>query len=89
MNLKKEIDIKAEDGKTKTQEQVGIELVIAAFENIYLAENEANEFLADLVGITKEEFAKLEIEEAFKILEEFKSTPGISNFLKRANQLTK
>jgi len=89
MNLKKEINIVNEDGETKTQSQVGVELVITAFENIHLAEDEVNEFLAELVGMKKEEFAELEIEKAFKIIEEFKSMPGIKNFLKRANQLTK
>jgi hypothetical protein len=72
------------DVKDKTQEQVGAEIIITAFENLHLAENEVNEFFADLCKMTVKEFEELEIEETLKIINEFKQTPGINNFFKQA-----
>ena len=80
--MKKEIDINDE----KTQQQVGAEFILTVFENLHLAETEVNEFLADLSGLSPEEFSQLPIEETLKILKEFKSIPGISSFFKLANQ---
>ena len=88
MNLKREINIKTDGGQTKTQEQVGVELVISAFESIHLAENEVMEFMSDMAQITKEELEN-DFEKFFEIIKEFKSIPGLSNFFKQANQLTK
>jgi hypothetical protein len=89
MNLKNELKVAEEGKKIKTQEQIGLELILAVFENLHLAQGEVNEFLSDLVGMSVEEFEQLEIEKVFEIIEEFKAMPGISSFLKRANQLTK
>ena len=77
------------DVKDKTQSQVGAELIVAVFENLHLAEDSVNEFLADLSGMKKEEFANLEFEKAMEIIKEFKSIPAIASFFKQANQLTK
>lgn len=73
---------------TKTQEQMGAELILSVFENIHLAEQEVNEFLADLASLTSEEFSKLPIEKTFEIIKELKNIPGLAGFLKQANQLT-
>jgi hypothetical protein len=88
MNLKKEINVKDDEGKTKKQEQVGVELFISALENIHLAENEVMELMSDMAQVTKEELDN-DPEKFFEIIKEFKSMPGVSNFLKQANQLTK
>jgi hypothetical protein len=77
------------DPKGKTQEQLGAEFVIAAAENLHLAEKEVNEFLGDLIGLKGEEFADLPIFEAVDIIKQFKAQPGVANFLSQAGQLTK
>jgi hypothetical protein len=81
MNLKIETD-------DKTQKQLGAELVLTAFENLHLAENEVNEFLASLSGMDVKEFCELPIEKTFEIITEVKKLPGIANFFKSAGQLT-
>jgi hypothetical protein len=81
MGLKKELNI-----KDKSQEEVGAELIITVFENLYLAEKEVNEFLADVSGMSLDEFENLEIEKVMEIISEFKNTSGISSFLKSASQ---
>ena len=77
------------DTKEKTQEQLGAELIMSFIENIWKAEDEVNDFLADMAGITAEEFANLPIDESIKIMNEFKNLPNISSFLSQAGLLTK
>ncbi|KNY24847.1 hypothetical protein [Pseudobacteroides cellulosolvens] len=77
------------DTKGKSQEQLGAELVMSAIENIHLAQDEVNEFLGDLVGMTGPEFGELPIDNSFEIIQKFKSIPGIANFFKKAGQLMK
>ena len=72
------------EGKDKSQNQMGAELVVTVLENIHLAEFEVNEFLGDLSGMTGDEFSKLSISEALKIIKEFKDLPGVSDFLQKA-----
>ena len=81
MGLKKELSI-----KDKSQEEVGAELILSIFENLYLVETEVNEFLADLTGKTVAEFEELGFEEVMEIINEFKNMSGISSFLKSASQ---
>jgi hypothetical protein len=81
MGLKKELNI-----KDKSQEEVGAELIITVFENLHLAEEELNVFLADLTGKTVSEFEELGFEEVIGIIEELKNMSGISSFLKSASQ---
>jgi hypothetical protein len=80
MNLK----INASDGKT--QQQVGAELILSVFENLHMAENEVNEFLGNLSGMTAEEFSELPIEQTFKIINEFKKMKNITSFFKQASR---
>lgn len=82
MGIKKELNL----AEKKTQVETGAELIITIFENLHLAEDEVNMFLADLSGMTKEEFENLEIEKVIEIINEFKNTSGIASFLKSANQ---
>lgn len=81
MGLKKELNI-----KDKGQTEVGAELIITVFENLYLAEDEVNLFFADLVGMSIDEFKELEFEKVIEIIAEFKNISGISSFLKSASQ---
>jgi hypothetical protein len=82
----KKINIKI-DVKDKTQEQLGSEILKNIAENLYLAEDDANEFLSDLAGITKEEFEELEIDKTYEIIQEFKKLKGVNDFLSRAGKL--
>lgn len=84
MQLKDSLDVEG-----KTQSQAGAELILSVGENLYLAENEVNNFLGDLVGMSGEEFAKLPITDGLKYYEEFKTLPGIESFFKSASRLMK
>jgi predicted unusual protein kinase regulating ubiquinone biosynthesis (AarF/ABC1/UbiB family) len=76
------------DTKDKTQEQLGAEFIISAFENLHLAELEVNEFFGSLSGMTAQEFAELPIEKTFELIAEFKNISGIDAFFNFASQLT-
>ncbi len=76
MNIKNDLDPTG-----KTQAQFGQEFFMTILENIGNAEDEFNAFFADLVGISKEEFAELGFDEVFEILEQFKEQDGIKRFL--------
>jgi hypothetical protein len=82
----KKMGLKIDADKEKTQVQLGAEVILSIFENIHLAENEVNEFLADLCGMKTEEFSELPIEKTMEIIKEFKQIQGVLNFLKLANQ---
>lgn len=71
----------------KTQTQLGVEMILAMFENLYMAENEVNAFFGGMVGISGEQFGELPIEESLEIIKQFKELPNLSNFFKLAGQL--
>lgn len=85
----KKMNLKMDDVKGKEQEQVGAEMILKIIENIHMAEDEVNIFLADISGMTKEEFEDLDIDKFFEIIKEFKNMPMVGSFLSRANQLKK
>lgn len=74
------------DANDKTQQQVGAELILSVFENLHMAEIEVNELLADLSGMTANEFSELPIEKTMEIIKEFKNISGLASFFKSANQ---
>ena len=82
----KKMELKIDEVEGKTQKQVGAELIKNVFENLHLAEKEANEFLADLKGMTVEEFEELSIDQTFEIIKEFKNIKGLSNFFGQASK---
>jgi len=84
--IMKKMNLKIDATEGKTQKQAGAELILSAFENLHLAENEVNEFLADMVGMKAEEFAELPLEKTLEIIKEFKQIPGLAGFFKQANQ---
>ena len=91
MKIKPDLEgIKGKIKDEKIKEEAGIliiiELVKTSLENLHLAQKEISEFLADLVGITSEEFEKLPIKETINIIKQFKKVEGISDFLKTAGQ---
>lgn len=78
------------DGDSKNyDEQLGIAVILKAAENLHLAQNEINDFLGDLCGMTGADFGKLPIKESIKYIQEFKDLDGVSDFFKYAGQLMK
>jgi hypothetical protein len=73
----------------KTQEQLGAEMIQSIIENLYMAQEEVNDFLGGLVGMSGEDFGELDIEESQKIIKQFKEIPQLANFFKLAGQLTR
>ena len=71
-----------------TDEEIGLKLLMQVAENAYLAQNEINEFLGGLTGMTGEEFGNLPIKESMAIMSEFKQLDGVVDFFKLVGQLT-
>jgi len=71
------------DFNKKTQEQIGGELLLSLFGNLYLAEEETGEFLGGLVGLTSQEFNDLPLADSIKIIKQVKDIPEIANFFKQ------
>jgi hypothetical protein len=76
---KMEININTESEEDSV---VGTQLIKQIAENLYLVQNEVNEFLGDLAGV--EDFGKLPIKESLKLIKEFKELDGIADFFKSA-----
>lgn len=74
--------------ENKTDEQFGMDLIIQIAENAYIAQSEINEFLADLSGMSVDEFAKLPIKDFMQIIKEFKQLDGINDFFNIVGQST-
>jgi hypothetical protein len=70
-------------------QKVGLQLLKKVAENAHLARNEINDFLGDLSGMTGEDFSKLQIKEAAKIIKEFKELDGIRDFFESAGLLAR
>ena len=85
-DLKEEIE-KAEI-KNETRGKIS-ELIFKVGENLYKAEDEVSEFMADLMGLTSDEFKKIPLAEMGKLFKKFKGLKGISDFFKLAGQSTK
>jgi hypothetical protein len=75
--------------KTKTQEQIGTEVLMSVAENLHLAEEEVSDFLGGLAGLSGRQFSELPIDLTVQIMKQFKTLPGVSSFLQQAGQLTK
>ena len=73
----------------KTQAQLGAELIFSIMENLYLAQDEVNDFLGNLVGLKADEFGVLPIEDSMNIMTMFKEQPGLASFFNFAGKLTK
>lgn len=71
------VDLDVED---KTQEQMGADLILQISENLYIVEDEINELIGDLIGMTGEEFSELDLLDTVKYFEEFKKLPGVEDF---------
>jgi|SRR5690625_2598469 len=69
-----------------TMEQAGVQFIQKIFENLHLAEDEMNEFLAELIGITPKEFSELPITKTIEIFNQFMKQKDIVAFLKLAGK---
>lgn len=85
LNIKADVSGLAQEGDS--QERAGMKFMFAliqtALENLHLAEDEVNEFLANLIGLDKKAFEELPLEDTLEVIEQFKDQKGVVNFLKR------
>src|SRR5690625_7944504 len=63
----KKMDLKFEVGKDVTQIEMGVKCVQKILENLHMAETEVNEFLAELIGMTREELDDLPVGEVVEV----------------------
>jgi ABC-type uncharacterized transport system ATPase subunit len=82
----KKINVKLDVNEKITQKQMGVQMIQKVVENLHLAENEVNAFLAELVGIDAKEFAELPIEDTLTIIGLFKEQKGLASFLSAAGK---
>ena len=67
-----------------TDAQFMTDLIVKVAENAYIAQDEINDFIGSLAGMTAEEFGNLPIKESIEIVKDFKSLDGVSDFFKLA-----
>ena len=79
---KMNLDLVADD--TTTQVQMGVQMIKKIGENLHMAEDEVNEFMGGMVGLSGEEFGNLPIEDTIQIMEQFKEQKGLTSFFKLA-----
>jgi len=76
----KKMNIKLDVGDETTQMEMGVQMFQRAIENLHMAEDEVNEFLGDMAGMSGEAFGELPLEQASEVMEEFKKQPGLKRF---------
>ncbi len=84
LNLKLNLDLSEDE---MWDEKLFVAIIQKIAENLHLVQDEVNDFLGDLVGLTGDEFGNLDIEKALGYIKEFKSLPGVTGFFKSAGQL--
>ena len=87
LNLKMDFDI--DDKDDKWDEKFGLSIIQKIAENIHLVQNEVNDFLGDLNGMSADEFGKLPLKKSIAIMKEFKSLDGVADFFKLAGRSMK
>ena len=70
----------------KDNYSTGISFMKAIFENLHLAEKEANDFFASLTGLTNAQVADLNINEYLGIVNKLKENKEILGFFKSAGK---
>lgn len=82
---------KGKEEKKKMGIEVGVDLALLFAENAYLAEDDVNFFLADLMDppITKQQFGDLPIKQSFAVIKSLFSNPEILDFFDTASELMK
>lgn len=82
----KKMDLKFTVEEGISQTEMGVKIIKTIIENLYLAQDEVNAFLAGLVDIPVDEFNDLPIEDTLEIIKLFKEQKGLSSFLKLAGK---
>lgn len=85
----KKIDIKFEIKKGMSQEELGGLLIKQLFENIHLVQDEFNDFLGSLCGISGEEVGNLDLNMYLDKINQLKEKIAGTNFLQNAMRLMK
>lgn len=68
--------------------EIGAQLIKQVIENFGDAEGELSAFIADLAGLTKEQFLDLDFEDTVEIIKEFRNLKGIQGFFTSAIEQT-
>lgn len=77
----KKIGLNFTIGEGMTKHEAGTLVIKHIIENMHMAETEITDFMADLVGMSVEEYTKLPIVETMKYFEELKEQEDIKSFL--------
>lgn len=88
MQLKSE-DLKVNLDSENADQEFGVNLLMKVAENAYMAQDEINDLIGGLCGMTGAEFGELPISESLKLIAEFKNLDGISDFFEQAGRLMK
>lgn len=70
-----------------SQHEAGTLVIKHMAENMHMAEAEITDFMADLVGMSAEDYAKLPLIDTMKYFEELKEQEDIKSFLSFAGKL--
>jgi hypothetical protein len=87
LEINPDFDIDEKDGNW--DEKLGVAMHLKITENAYLAQNEINDFIGNIFGMTGEQFGKLPIKESLEKIKQLKELDGISDFFKYVGRLTK
>lgn len=85
----KKLDVKFEVKKGMSQEELGGILIKQLFENIHLIQDEFNEFLGSLCGLSGQEIGNLELNMYLDKISQLKDKIAGTDFLRNAMQLMK
>lgn len=92
IGLKKEISALAtylEEGQSKEDlaMNLGIEFFTMIIENIHMAEKEIFDFLADLLGMSAEEYSERDLDLIIDDIEALKNSEDLVGFFKKVSKL--
>jgi hypothetical protein len=79
-------DIKLGEDENSDQ-SFGITILQKIIENAHVAQDDINDFIGSLAGMSGKDFGELPIKESIEIIKEFKNLDGISDFFKSVGQL--
>lgn len=83
----KENETEESNSTEKVQIMAGISIVKNILENLYLAQDEVNDFLGGLVGISGAEFGNKDIDEVAEVIVKFKDMVKGTRFFTHVSRL--
>lgn len=83
----KKLGLRADQVEYKDVEALGASLFLKLIENYSNVENEVAEFMANLKGITQEEYKNQELDEVLEDFDELKKDQGLGRFFKSLKRL--